>query len=109
MFGNPSLEISSSQPVAFQGSNVTLTCTGTLQLQSSGPCNDTNCASFIPWRHGSVKLDGSVSEEFSDGALVVTSELQLDSITSSNAGFYSCQLDYGNMGSAAGIEQSVTG
>ena len=109
MFGSPSVEVSSSQPVAFQGSSVTLTCAGTLQLQSAGPCNYTNCASFLPWSHGSGQLDGSINEEFSDGELVVTSKLQLNFITSSNGGFYSCQLNYGNMGSVVSIEQSVTG
>ena len=109
MFDDPSLEISSSQPVAFQGSSVTLTCAGALQLQSAGPCSYTNCASFIPWSHGSDQLNGSISEEFNDGVLVVTSELRLNSITSSNAGYYSCQLNYGNMSSVLSIGQSVTG
>ena len=109
MFGDPSLDIKPSLLVAFQGSNVTLTCTGTLQLQSSDPCNHTNCASFLPWSHESEKLDGSNSEMFSDGELVVTNKLQLNSITSSNVGSYNCQLNYKNKSAVLSIKLLVTG
>ena len=108
MFGSPSLEITRSPVVVFQGSNVTLTCTGTLKLQSAGLCNHTNCASFIPWTHGLVKLDGFTSEMFRDGLLVVSSELHLNSVTLSNAGYYTCQINYGNEGFPQSILLSVT-
>ena len=101
MFGTPSIEITPNAPVVFQSGSATLTCTARLQLQSTGLCNHTNCASFDRWVHttgsGIVRLDGSSNEDFKDGVLVVTSELQLSSSTPNSAGFYSCLLYYENI------------
>ena len=106
--------LTASPPVVFKGGSVTLSCTARLKVLNNGSCNHTNCARFIPWKAldddlGLVSFEGSSSEEFSDGVLVVTNELHLNSITPSNDGYYTCQIIYGEEGTIQSVEVSVTG
>ena len=104
--------LKASPPVVFKGGSATLTCTAKLRLQGNGSCNHTSCASFGFWFQNNesvVRLDNSSSEQFRSGALNITSELQLNFLTSSNAGTYKCQLNYGNTSDVGFVNLSVTG
>ena len=93
-FGNPMLD-ANNFIVALQGSNVTLSCTGTLQLQSSGQCEHRGCAEIIwVFTRGLVisDLSGTNTDTFSEGMLTLSSQLELNSITPANAGVYTCSL-----------------
>ena len=108
------MELAASPPVVFEGGSATLSCTVRLQVLNNGSCNHTNCARFTSWKAldddlGLVTFDGSSSEVFSDGVLVVTSELHLNSITLSNDGYYTCQINYGSRGTIQSVALSVTG
>ena len=90
------LDISAANIVALQGSSVTLSCTGTLQLQSSGQCEHRGCAE-ITWvfTRGLVISDLSGvnnTDTFSEGLLTLSSQLELNSITPANAGVYTCSM-----------------
>ena len=89
------LDISDANIVALQGSSVTLSCTGTLQLQSSGQCEHRGCAE-ITWilARGLVisDLSGNNTDTFSEGLLTLSSQLKLNSITPANTGVYTCNL-----------------
>ena len=93
------LDISAANDVALQGSSVTLSCTGTLQLQSSGQCEHRGCAE-ITWvfARGLVisNLSGNNTDTFSEGLLTLSSQLELNSnysITPANTGVYTCSLN----------------
>ena len=90
------LDISAANIVALQGSNVTLSCTGTLQLQSS-QCEHRGCAE-ITWflARGlviSVLSGANNTVTFSEGLLTLSSQLELNSITPANTGVYTCSLN----------------
>ena len=89
------LDISAANIVALQGSSVTLSCTGTLQLQSSGQCEHRGCAE-ITWVHARDSvisdLSGNNTDTFSEGLLTLSSQLELNSITPANTGVYTCSL-----------------
>ena len=95
VFNFQSLEITTSPSTFILGSNVTLTCTARLLLQNTSQCNYLSCAKFGPWIYMGVQLYGSSSEEFSNGVLVATSELQLNFINTSDVGTYHCKLKHG--------------
>ena len=91
MFGTAVLILSQSG-TALQGSSIKLNCTATLPLLSTGHCEPENCGT-ISWYHGMTSANGSPSErEFENALLTITSQLELSSVTTANAGKYTCQV-----------------
>ena len=93
---NPTLE-ASPNVVALPGSDVTLSCNGTLQLTSTGQCEHRGCAE-IKWVHarGLMIINLSANnntEELTDAVLSLGSKIVLNSISPSDGGVYTCRID----------------
>ena len=88
---SPVLDISESSAL-LEGSSITITCVGVLQVANNQPCV-TSCAA-IDWAMGINVLTSSANLDvvLSDTTLTLTSSLQLHNIDSSDDGSYTCGL-----------------
>ena len=92
---NPTIELSPSV-VALPGSDVTLSCTGTLQLASTDQCEHRGCAE-IKWvlARGLMIINLSATnntEELTDAVLSLGSKIILNSISPSDGRVYTCMI-----------------
>ena len=81
---------------ALVGTSVSVTCDAKLALLDSNVCEHRGCVK-VKWTQNSTnQITGPRTvENFQNGLLSVSGELQLNPITWDNAGIYSCLIDYG--------------
>ena len=110
-FGTPILIVSPSG-TALQGSSIKLNCTATLQLlNGTGQCEPENCGRIL-WNLGlgDVHVNGSTSERFfKEPLLIITSQLNLNPISTANAGFYTCKVSIPDGFPGAAVALAVSG